>query len=305
MAVEVKAWKGAWWIFIDHRGQRKAKRVGSGPAGKKAAELAAIKLQARPVEGDSSVLQEVPQPRLLFGEYAQQWLETYATPTCKFSTVRIYEVNLRRHVLPVLGPKPLEAVARTDCRRLIAACRTKGLSPKTIENICRTVSSILSQAVEDGHVAANPAFRLGRYYRRTDHPKPEIQPLDREEVQHFLEVARQLTPRESPLFLCAVRTGMRHGELLGLQWGDIDFHGRFIEVRRNRVAGRTTSPKKGKTRRIDMSAQLTATFKSLLITRKEETLPKRGGKCRPGCSVTRKAVPWMGIISDTGSFTRC
>jgi hypothetical protein len=31
MAVKVKAWKGAWWIFIDHRGQRKAKGVGAGP----------------------------------------------------------------------------------------------------------------------------------------------------------------------------------------------------------------------------------------------------------------------------------
>jgi integrase len=225
MAVKVKAWKGAWWIFIDHRGQRKAKRVGPGPAGKKAAELAAIKLQARLVEGETRILHEVAPPQITFGAYAQQWLERYATHTCKFSTVRIYEVNLRRHVLPVLGPKPIEGVARTDCRTLIAACRTKGLSPKTIENICRTVSSILSQAVEDGHVAANPAFRLGRYYRKADHPKPEIQPLAREEVQRFLEIARQQTPREYPLFLCAVRTGMRLGELLALQWGDVDFRG--------------------------------------------------------------------------------
>lgn len=114
MAVKVKAWKGAWWIFIDHRGQRKAKRVGPGPAGKKAAELAAIKLQARLAEGDTRMLAEVPPPQITFGAYAQQWLERYATHTCKFSTVRIYAVNLRRHVLPVLERKPLEAVARTD-----------------------------------------------------------------------------------------------------------------------------------------------------------------------------------------------
>ena len=56
-----------------------------------------------------------------------------------------------------------------------------------------------------------------------------------------------------PLFLCALRTGMRLGELLGLQWGEIDFNGRFIEVRRSLVAGRETTPKSGKTRRVDMS----------------------------------------------------
>jgi len=146
---------------------------------------------------------------------------------------------------------------------VIATCRTKGLTPKTVENICRTLSSVLSQAVEDGHLSANPAFRLGRYYRKANHPKPRIQPLTPEEVQRFLAVARQQTPREYPLFLCAVRKGLRLGELLALQWGDIDVHGCFLEVRRNLVAGRITTPKNGKIRRVDMTAQLTEVLKGL------------------------------------------
>jgi integrase len=146
---------------------------------------------------------------------------------------------------------------------VIATCRTKGLTPKTVENICRTLSSVLSQAVEDGHLSANPAFRLGRYYRKANHPKPRIQPLTPEEVQRFLAVARQQTPREYPLFLCAVRKGLRLGELLALQWGDIDVHGYFLEVRRNLVAGRITTPKNGKIRRVDMTAQLTEVLKGL------------------------------------------
>src|SRR5262249_57177234 len=77
-----------------------------------------------------------------------------------------------------------------------------------------------------------------------------------------------------PLFLCALRTGLRLGELLGLQWGDVDFHGRFVEVRRNLVAGRITTPKSGRTRRVDMSAQLAETLKTLLTSRKVETLRK-------------------------------
>lgn len=90
----------------------------------------------------------------------------------------------------------------------------------------------------------------------------------------MLESGRLHCPREHVLFLCALRTGMRLGELLGLQWGDIDFHGRFIDVRRNRVAGRTTTPKNGKTRRVDMSAQLAQALQELLVTRKAETLRK-------------------------------
>lgn len=68
--------------------------------------------------------------------------------------------------------------------------------------------------------------------------------------------------------------------MLGLQWGDVDFHGRFIEVRRNRVAGRTTTPKNGKTRRVDMSAQLTQGLRELLTARKAETL-RKGWKHMP------------------------
>jgi integrase len=71
---------------------------------------------------------------------------------------------------------------------------------------------------------------------------------------------------------------MRLGELLGLQWGDVDFRGRFLEVRRNQVAGWTTTPKNGKTRRVDMSGQLTDALRTLLITRKEETLCKAWGE---------------------------
>jgi len=213
-------------------------------------------------------------------DYALEWLQTHASQVCKFSTLRGYEVNLRRHVFPVLGAQSLAALERADCRALIAACREKGLSPKSLENICRTLSSVLTQAVEDRLLAVNPAFRLGRYYRKADHPKPEIRPFTREEAAWFLVQAQEHAPREYPLFLCALRTGMRLGELLGLHWGDVDFHGRFIEVRRNLVAGRLTTPKNGKTRHVDMSAQLTQVLRETLTARKEEAL-RRGWKHLP------------------------
>jgi integrase len=139
---------------------------------------------------------------------------------------------------------------------------------------------VLSQAVDDGLLAANPAFRLGRYYRQAGFPKIEIRPFTRDEAQQFLAAAREHAPREHPLFLTALRTGLRLGELLALQWGDIDFSGRFIEVRRNLVAGRLTTPKSGKTRRVDASRQLTTALRQLLIDRKSEKL-RRGWRELP------------------------
>ena len=97
-----------------------------------------------------------------------------------------------------------------------------------------------------------------------------------------------------PLFLCAVRTGLRLGELLALQWPDIDFNGRFTEVRRNLVAGRVTTPKNGKTRRVDMSAQLTATLKALLQARKKETLKNGWGSVPEWIFCTESGGPLDG-----------
>src|SRR5262245_51108572 len=200
----------------------------------------------------------------------------HASQACKFSTARVYQANLRRHIFPVIGELAPNAIGRAESRALIAACRekklgkdgTKRLSRKSLENIARTVSSVLSQAVEDGLITANPAFRLGRYLRNGAEVRREIRPLTREECEVLLKAARQYAPDIYPLLLCALRTGLRLGELLALQWGDVDFNGRFIEVRRNLVAGRVTSPKSGKSRRVDMSTQLTTTLQAALTTRK-------------------------------------
>jgi integrase len=67
---------------------------------------------------------------------------------------------------------------------------------------------------------------------------------------------------------------MRLGEALALQWGDIDWNGRFAEVRRNFSLGKITSPKNGKVRRVDLSRQFTEALHDLLTHRKADKLRK-------------------------------
>jgi integrase len=90
---------------------------------------------------------------------------------------------------------------------------------------------------------------------------------------------------------------MRIGEAAGLQWADLDLRQRLAEVRRTVSKGRATTPKSGKARRVDLSAQLAETLRALLIARKRETL-RRGWKEVP---------PWVfvneaGNPVDTDSF---
>ena len=68
---------------------------------------------------------------------------------------------------------------------------------------------------------------------------------------------------------------MRLGEICDLQWGDLDFEGRFIEVRRSLVeGGRVELPKNGKIRRVDVSLILAGTLRELRARRREEGLAK-------------------------------
>jgi integrase len=156
-----------------------------------------------------------------------------------------------------------------------------------------SAQGILNHAIEDGLLTANPATRIGRFNNKTGDQREKIDPFTREELKFFLDAVRQHAPRYFPFFLTLARTGLRLGEAVAFQWGDIDWHGGFLEVRRSycRISKKTQTPKSGKTRRIDMSRQLQETLKALLLERKKETLQKGWNEL----------PPWV-FVSETGSM---
>lgn len=167
----------------------------------------------------------------------------------------------------------------------------KGLSRNTIRIVHATLRAILNSAVEDGVLAANPAARVGRFTKSKAERQGDINPLTREELVIFLNTVREHSPAHYVFFLTLARTGMRLGETLALRWGNIDFAGRFIEVKRNLVAGRIETPKNGKTRKIDMSLQLASALKNLLTARKEEALRRGRGQVPEWVFCTSKGTP--------------
>jgi integrase len=83
-----------------------------------------------------------------------------------------------------------------------------------------------------GLLVANPATRIGRFNKKPAERRQNINTLTREELRFFLDSARQYTPRYYPFLLALARAGLRLGAALALQWGDIDWHGRFMEIQR-------------------------------------------------------------------------
>lgn len=129
--------------------------------------------------------------------------------------------------------------------------------PQTINHVLKTLKKLLNDAVLDGYLESNPALSV----KPVPMPQQEMDFLDPEELRLFLDHAN---PHYRPLFLCAMLTGLRRGELLALQWGDIDFAKGQIRVRRSLYQGQFIEPKSERSRRtIDMAPMLIETLKSI------------------------------------------
>ena len=263
MGVRVRYWKSAWWVFITHRGVRRAKRVGD----RRAAEEVASKVRARLQLGDLSVLEPAGES-LTLQAYAERWLEQYVTAHCKPRTLELYTFLCRRHLFPAVGHLPLLRVTRDQVRALFAEKVSAGMRRSTALKVIGLLREILNHAVEDAHIPLNPATRLSRFYRgRTEEEaRAPIVPLTEVEVVQLLAACKRWYPEALDLIATAVWTGLRQGEILGLKWEDVDFAGRFLEVRRT-VAYRggrllAGSPKSGKARRVDLPAALAAALAS-------------------------------------------
>lgn len=239
-----------WHVFVHQNGKIRSKKVGD----KRLAEAIAGKLRKKLVMGQLNLdSQEDKCPE--FTAYAKHYIKDYAMTTCKRNTWRGYESIIRLHLVPAWKGKKLNEISRADAKTLLLQKQRAGYSPKTVDNIKVLVSGIFTQACEEELLQANPALRLGKYIKKQDRKK-HINPLTKEQASKFLATAQCEAPEHYPLLLCAFRTGMRLGELIGLAWEDLDFEANLIEVQRSYSHGHFSTPKSHKRRFVDMSNQL-------------------------------------------------
>jgi len=244
---------GVWWVFVDQRGMRKAKKCGPKKLANKVAEIMEANLKlGRPLLGKE---EQPPLPTLK--QYYERFKETYMETTLKPSTFKSYEMSFRVHILPELGSYRLDQIDREKVEDFISKLTKKKvkkgsdetLAQDSIRLILAALGIMCRRAVKHKLVAENPATDMGEFYRQIPKRHEEIEPLSESEALLFLSTTLDYAPQQFPLFLCALHTGMRSGELAGLQWGDIDWNGRFIDVRRQYVRGQITSLKSATTRR--------------------------------------------------------
>ncbi len=284
MGVKLRERSGkGWYVLIDHKGQRKAKFFGKN---KKLAKEFKDKLEAKLKLGSVGI---TTKAGVKVEDYADTWLGRIQH-TRKHSTHEDYQKMLKRDILPVLRGLDLEDVTREKVRVLAIDGLKRGQSPKTVQNVIRCLSSLLSHAVEDGLLSVNPALKPGKFLPKVS-KRRGINPLTSEEVGAFLDTVKKRAPAFYAFFLCAVESGLRQGELIALQWGDLDFRGRFVEVQRSYSRGRIATPKSGETRRVDMSQQLTETLGAAQEVRELEEAATTQEAGQSSSKV--KPVPWV------------
>jgi integrase len=279
--VRQKEKDGPWWVFIKHRGRRKSKCIGD----KRAANALAKELRQALAAGDLGLLEEPTRTSVTLAGYAEQYLRSMEAEL-KRSTLRDYDGCIRRQLVPALGERALTAITRADVKQLKAMLEAKGLKPSNVKKHLRILSSILSEAVDDELIPANPVLTLGTKRKRRSKNRSatkRIDPFTAEELTRLLDTARIHTierrgatvqPFRSyvPFLLCLARTGLRLSEAIALRWGNIDWHGHRIHVAHGWVLGALESPKSGRDRYVDMSDELTATLRACYRARFEQVV---------------------------------
>jgi integrase len=137
---------------------------------------------------------------------------------------------------------------------------------------------------------ANPAARLGKLPRAREEIRKQADPLTAEELSSVLAACRDWATKLGkadtrrwffPFILTLARTGMRLGEAVGLQWGDLDFNNRSVLIERNFTGGRMTTPKSGKARVVEMSAGLADVLKAELGKARDRAVEKGARDLEP------------------------
>lgn len=281
---------GDRWIvdYRDHTGRRRWVTHRSRREAEEArAEIVQASRQARPIPVN---------PNVALAAYATQWLETY-TGDLAPSTRRGYEQILRIHLLPTFGGIKVREIHVGLLQPFLAKKRADGYSKNMVRLMRATLSVILGDAVLAGLLPMNPAAQLGRQRRvRADRltraeVQQKIRPLGPAQLQAVLSTACTHERRAAPYFLTLARAGLRPGEGLALQWGDLDFATREIHIERSLAPSGQVAPTKTHTARtVDMSTELAGVLFRLQDERKDEQV-RRGWLEMP---------PWV-FCSEAGT----
>jgi integrase len=137
------------------------------------------------------------------------------------------EQHVRLHIEPHAGPLPMAQLRAAHVQELFGKLKAGGVSGAMLPKIMTTLRMALKDAVGLNLLSVNPAAAVRR--PRDGAGKEEIRPWDAAQARRFLEAARR--DRLHALYVLALDSGMRQGELFALHWPEVDWAGAVRVVR--------------------------------------------------------------------------
>ena len=230
-----------------------------------------LQVEGKPQPDKSRLIQKEVQTVPTLKQFAARFLEGYAVANRqKPSGIASKETALRVHLLPALGDKSLDAISTEDIQHLKSGLG--GRSPKTVNNVLTVANVLLRTAVEWGVID-----RLPCTIRLLKTPKTTASFLDFEAYERLVEAARPDT-RAYLVVLLGGEAGLRCGELMALEWTDVDLGKRQLCVARSDWKGHVTAPKGGRLRYVPMTKRLTEALRAARHLRGSRVLTDEQGQ---------------------------
>lgn len=223
-------WEGRVVIGYDDKGLPKTKNVTAKT--KPECEEKLERLKEEYFRSAEKIRADMP-----FGEWIDYWYQTFEKAKIRPTTQVIYENRIYDHIIPEIGKIPLNKLTQNDLQQFYARLKQNGrqirthlygngLSDSMVRSCHGSCRSALQKATEEGLIHTNPAIGCKLPPKKAK----EMQVLTQAELQRFLLQAKEDGYYE--LFLLELSTGLRRGEILGLQWDDLKPETGELHIRR-------------------------------------------------------------------------
>lgn len=224
-------WEARVVVGYDEKGLPITKNVTALEKGKCLEKLEKLKQEVGIVKRDTV------KPNMLFGEWMDFWYQHYAKMTIRKTTQACYENRIYDHIIPQIGKIPLDKLTQNDLQQFYAKLKKsgrlqytesfgEGLSDRMVRSVHGNCRTALAKAVADGLIRENPAIGC----KLPPKNSRKLQVLTKEEMQRFLIQAKYDGYFE--ILLLALTTGMRRGEIMALQWDDLNFDTGELSIKR-------------------------------------------------------------------------
>lgn len=234
-----------------------------------------------------------------FKEFAEEWFRDYAEINLKSTSLDRMK-QLSKRVYPAIGNMRLDKITTYDVQSFINDLAQNGknmftgepLSRKTFVHHLSFISDVFSYAIRMGVVDDNPCTRV----KVPKGPKSERQIYTLEEMKLIFEKLNDAPIKYKSFFILAACSGFRRGELLGLEWKDIDWENRIISVNRtsNYTPGRGTYTDTTKTEKSMRSQVFSDSVMQLLGELKQDQDKERQKYGNKWIDSDRLFVKWDG-----------